>query len=157
MAANSSFPCVSRLIAAVVLSIGFAGSLSAAEAPAPVWADRAEAAARQYVLANAQQLADSIQRIAHPAGRRPELTNLDFSRVGDRLLARIAVAWSDASKRRGYAAWVYWEFGEHGHARAQIVSHTSPVKIGAESAARIEDLFRDQVYPAIQRAASAGN
>ena len=124
---------------------------------AATWTDRAEPAARQYVLANAPQIANDIQRVAHPAGTRPELTNLDFSKVEDRLLARIAVAWSEAAARRGYAAWVYWEFGERGHVRAQIVSHTSPTRISAESARRIEDLFRENIYPAIQRAASAGN
>jgi hypothetical protein len=147
-----------RLFAAAALSVSLAGPVSAGEAPAPApWPDRAEVPAREFVLANAQQLANSIQRIAHPQGRRPELTNLDFSRVGDRLLARIAVAWSDASRRRGYAAWVYWEFGEQGHVRAQIFSHTAPAKITAGKAALIEDLFREKIYPVVRRAASAGN
>ena len=145
-----------RLFAAAALSVSVAGPVAAGEAPVTApWSERAEVAARECVLANAQQLANRIQRIAHQKGRRPELTNLDLSRVEDRLLARIAVAWSDASGRRGYAAWVYWEFGEHGHVRAQIISHTSPAKIGAESAARIEDLFRETIYPEIIRAASA--
>ncbi len=156
LAAHLDFQFVRKLIAAAALTVSIAGPVTAGEVSAPVaWPDRAEVAAREFVLANAQQLANNIQRIAHPKGRRPELTNLDVSRVGDRLLARMAVAWSDPSTRRGYAAWVYWEFGEHGHVRAQIISHTSPVKIGAETAARIDDLFRETIYPATVRAASA--
>jgi hypothetical protein len=151
-AANFELRISMRLFAAAALSVSIAGPVMAGEAPVTApWPDRAEVAAREFVLANAQQIANSIQRTTHPAGRRPELTNLDFSRVEDRLLARIAVAWSDASARRGYAAWVYWEFGELGHVRAQIISHTLPAKIGAESAARIEDLFREKIYPAVMR------
>jgi len=141
-----------RLFAAVALSVSLAGPVTAGEAPATEpWPDRAEVAAREFVLANAPQIANSIQRIAHPEGLRPELTNLDFSRTGDRLLARIAVAWSDGSTRRGYAAWVYWEFGEQGHMRAQIVSHTAPAKITARTAALLEEHFREKIYPAVMR------
>jgi hypothetical protein len=141
-----------RLFAAAVLSVSIAGPVTAGEAPVTApWPERAEVAARELVLANAQQIANSIQRIAHPEGRRPELTNLDFSRTGDRLLARIAVAWSDGSTRRGYAAWVFWEFGEQGHVRAQVVSSSAPAKVTAKNAALLEDHFREKIYPAVMR------
>jgi hypothetical protein len=147
-----NFESACRLFAAATLGVVVAGPVTAGEAPATApWPDRAEVAAREFVLANAQQLANSIQRIAHPAGRRPELTNLDFSRTEDRLLARIAVAWSDASTRRGYAGWVYWEFGEQGHVRAQIFSHTVPERIAAKTAALLEEHFREKIYPAVMR------
>lgn len=138
------------VVTAIFLGAVAASSLVAGAEIAP-WPDRAEVATREFVLANAQQLANSIQHIAHPEGRRPELTNLDFSKVEDRLLARIAVAWSDPSTRRGYAAWVYWEFGEDGHRRAQVVSYSAPAKITAKNAALLEEHFREKIYPAVMR------
>jgi hypothetical protein len=141
-----------RLFAAVALSVSLAGPVTAGEAPATApWPDRAEVAAREFVLTNAQQLANSIQRIAHPEGRRPELTNLDVSRVDDRLLVRIAITWSTTSARRTFASWVYWEFGEEGHRRAQVVSYSAPAKITAKNAALLDDHFREKIYPAVMR------
>jgi hypothetical protein len=104
-----------RLFAATALSVSLAGPVTAGEAPVPApWPDRAEVAAREFVLANAQQLANSIQRIAHSAGRRPELTNLDFSKVEDQLLARIAVGLGVLGVRRART-----------RARANFQSHCS--------------------------------
>jgi hypothetical protein len=139
------------IVLAVTVFGAFAAPVLAAAAEVVPWPDRAETAARQFVEANAQQLANSIQRIAQPEGRQPQLTNLDFSKTGDRLLARIAVAWSDPSTRRGYAAWVYWEFGELGHVRAQVVSSSAPAKITAKNAALLEEHFREKIYPAVMR------
>ena len=148
-----------RLFAAAALSVSIAGPVTAGEAPAVApWPERAEIAAREFVLANVQQLADSIQRIAHPEGRHPELTNLDISRVEDRLLVRIAITWSTISARRTFASWVYWEFGEDGHRQAQVVSYSAPAKITVKNAALLEAYFREKIYPAVMRGAgeSAG-
>jgi hypothetical protein len=138
------------VVTAILLSAVAAPAHVAAAEIAP-WPDRAEVAAREFVLVNAQQLANSIQRIAHPEGRNPELTNLDVSRVEDRLLVRIAIIWSTTSARRTYASWIYWEFGEEGHRRAQVVSYSTPTKITAKNAALLEEHFREKIYPAVMR------
>jgi hypothetical protein len=146
--------------AAIVLSgVGFAGTVSAGEGlRATAWPDRAEAAVQLFVEANAQQLANSIQRIAHPEGKRPELlANREISKVDDRILVKIAVSWNRGPGSRNYTTWVAWEFSEKSHLQARVVSDSASMKITAKNSALLDDHFREKIYPAISRAATGRN
>ena len=108
-----------------------------------------------FVEANAQQLANSIQRIAHPEGKRPQLSGRDFSSWNDHVQVKIAVSWIRGPGSRHYTTWVAWDFSEKSHLQARVVSDSASTKITAKDSALLDEHFREKIYPAIARAANA--
>ncbi len=145
-----------RLIALVGIVLGTIGPTvsraGSAHAVAP-WADRAEAAVRQFVETNAQQLANSIRHIAHPEGRRAELVGMEVLASADRAVVTINVGWSGTSSRRSHLIRVIWEFTPARHLSAKITGDSLPAGVAAKRNAQLDAHFRDQVYPGIARAA----
>ena len=121
------------------------------------WADRAEAAVQQFVEANAQQLANSIRRIAHPEGRRAELAGFEVLASADRAVVKINVGWSGTSTRRSHLVRVTWEFTPTGHLNARVTDDSLPKKFAAKRNAGLDEHFREQIYPGIARAVNAGD
>lgn len=146
---NMNLLCFITVFALQVES-GAGASLASPPAQAGRWPDRAEAAARLFIDANAQQLANSIQRIAHPEGKRPELlANRDISQLGDRILVKVAVSWGGSSTRGSYITWIAWEFSEKSHVHAKVTGDSAPTKVTSRNAALLDDHFREKVYPSI--------
>ena len=133
--------------------IGFANALFAAQ-PAP-WSERAEESVRQFVTANAQQLANHILRIAHPEGRRAELAGMEVLASADHAVVYISVGWSGTSASRRHLIRVTWEFTPTRHLSARITGESLPANVAARRKAQLDEHFREEIYPAIARNASA--
>ncbi len=140
--------------AAIFLGGGVMACPSYAADPVP-WSERAEVAVQQFVTANAQQLANHIQIIAHPEGRRAELAGMEIFASADHAVVKIAVGWSRTSMGRSSLIRVAWEFTPTQHLSAKITHGSLPVVVAAKRNAQIDEFFREKIYPAIQRLASA--
>ena len=141
-----------KCLAAILLA-GVAHAACGAEVKgAPAWPDRAEAAVRQFVEANAQQLANSIQIIAHPEGRRAELAGMEVLASADRAVVKINVGWSGTSTRRSHLVRVTWEFTPERHLNARVTDDSLPKKLAAKRNAELDEHFREKIYPGIERA-----
>ena len=145
----------SRLFVAATLSVGFTGPALGGEAPnGTSWPERAEEAVRQFVTANAQQLANRIRIIAHPEGRRAELAGFEVLASADHAVVKINVGWSGTSARRSHLVRVTWEFTPTRHLSAKVTDDSLPKKFAAKRNAELDEHFRDKIYPSIARAAS---
>lgn len=141
-----------RMLVALMLAAAHA-AYGADAKEAPAWGERAEAAVRQFVKANAQQLANSIRRIAHPEGRSAELAGFDVLASNDRALVTIQVGWSGTSTRRSHLVRVAWEFTPAQHLNARVTDDSLPKKSAAKRNAELDEHFREQIYPGIARVA----
>jgi hypothetical protein len=139
------------LVALMLAAAHVAYGAEAKEVPA--WGERAEAAVQQFVKANAQQLANSIRRIAHPEGRSAELAGFEVLASNDRALVTIRVGWSGTSTRRSHLVRVAWEFTPGRHLNARVTDDSIPEKFAAKRNAELDEHFREQIYPGIARAA----
>jgi len=148
--------CVARSIAFAAIflgGVGFPHALFAAQ-PAP-WPERAEASVQQFVKANAQQFANHILRIAYPEGRRAELAGMEVLASADHAVVTISVGWSGTSASRRHLIRVTWEFTPARHLNARITGESLPANVAAKRNAQLDEHFREEIYPAIARNASA--
>ncbi len=143
------------LVAIVFSASNPSASQTGSVKQATAWPERAEVAVQQFVTANAQQLANHIQIIAHPEGRRAELAGMEIFASADHAVVKIAVGWSRTSMGRSSLIRVAWEFTPTQHLSAKITHGSLPVVVAAKRNAQIDEHFREKIYPAILRGISS--
>lgn len=128
------------------------------------WTERADTALRTMLAGdNGAVAAQTIQGLVHPTGQAPRLLGYDIVRLGDRMLARLSVAWQSGLFRSGDGTGAFdhiinveWEFNETGHIHAQVTLDDAPgagdlvPRAGELLAQALDEWFRDQLYPALQ-------
>lgn len=112
------------------------------------WPRADERRVRAFVVANGDVLADTIQRITHPAGRRSALRAFDVRTEGDVVAVEFEVTWSGRVAGSTLVTKVIWEFERTRHIRSGLLSDTSDTPIPDASMAELDAYFR-AVHPSI--------
>jgi hypothetical protein len=112
------------------------------------WTDRADTAARNLIERNRDNVAAAIQGITHPTGTHPALANYDVSKLPDRIVVEMTVAWKGGFLGGEYSTTVAWEIAERSHVSAKVMSDSAVVAVEAKNEQLLDDYFRDKVYPA---------
>jgi hypothetical protein len=111
------------------------------------WSDRADTAARKLVALNKDKLAAAIQGITHPTGSTPSMSNVQVSKLPDRLLVEMSVTWKGGITRSDYTTRVLWEIGERAHLRAHVTFDSAVAGVAPKNAQELNDYFLSEVYP----------
>jgi hypothetical protein len=111
------------------------------------WTDRADTAARKLVERNQDKMAAVIQGITHPTGTSPSMTNFSVSKLPDRILVEMTVAWKGGFMHGDYSTTAVWEIAEKAHVQARVTFDSALTKIESKNAQALDDYFRTKVYP----------
>jgi hypothetical protein len=121
------------------------------------WADRAETVARKLIELNEVMIAQAIQGIAHPSGKNPVLTKQLITKLDDRILLEITVAWKGGIVGTAYETAMTWEIARANHISAKIVADSAPTQISQTNKEILDNYFKTKVYPAFYKSVSGTN
>jgi hypothetical protein len=111
------------------------------------WTDRAGTAARKLIELNKEKLATAIQVTTHPTGSSPSMANYTVSKLPDRILVEMTVAWKGGFTHDNYSTTVAWEIAEKDQVRARVTFDSALARVLPKNADELNEYFRTKVYP----------
>jgi len=115
------------------------------------WQDRAEAQTKKLLEGQSgQNLANTVQNVAHPTGHDPKLSSYRYLRVGDQASVTIDVAWKGGITSHDYTTRVVWEFDKAKHIGASVTDDNAPTKTDAANLKKLNDYFRTECYAVLR-------
>jgi hypothetical protein len=113
------------------------------------WSDRADTAARKLIELNKDKIATAIQGATHPTGSSPSMSSYKVSKLPDRILVEMTVAWKGGFVQGNYSTVVIWEFTEQNNLQARVAFDSALTKVEPKNARELNDYFLTKVYPAL--------
>lgn len=127
--------------------------------PAPTrslnWARVEDGAMGEFVRRNGSALAEKIQQLAHPAGKRPGLLAFEVRAEAGLTSVELEVVWSGRVAGSTYRTTVIWEFSKQEHIRLVVASDTSGAPVSAEAVGQLDEYFRSSVFLELGRSLSS--
>ena len=115
------------------------------------WTTKADIVARKLLEGESgENVAKSIQGIAHPTGTDAKFSRGDVLMVGDKMSVTIAADWRGGLSGGSYTTVVVWEFDERQHRGTQVLSDNAPFAVEAANLKQLDEYFRTQVYARVQ-------
>jgi hypothetical protein len=115
------------------------------------WARLGDGPTREFIARNGAALAEKVQQLAHPTGKKAGLLGFELRGEGDLTAVELQVAWSGRVAGSAYQTTVIWEFSRVQHVRLVVVSDTEGTIVPAERVAALDAYFRDTVFPVLPR------
>jgi hypothetical protein len=112
------------------------------------WTDRADTAARNLVERNKQGIAEAVQGITHPTGSHASMSKYQVSKLPDRIVIEMTVAWKGGILGGDYATTVVWELNKSSQVGARITFDTAMTNVQPQNAELLSEYFLTKVYPA---------
>jgi hypothetical protein len=110
------------------------------------WTARADTAARKLIELNKDKIAAAIQATTHPTGSSPSMTNYKVSKLPDRILVEMTVAWKGGFVRGDYSTVVAWEIAEKNDPHARVTFDSALTRVEPKNARELNDYFFTKVY-----------
>jgi hypothetical protein len=112
------------------------------------WSDRAETIARKLIEQNESRIANAVQGITHPTGKEPALARKAISKLEDRIVVELEIAWRGGIVGNSYSTIVTWEISKTDHVAAKIFADSAPTRTSQQNRELLDSYFRTKVYPA---------
>ena len=111
------------------------------------WAQVASAEARKLFFGSGDGIANAIQRITHPSGVSPTLQRYEVVEEGHQVACVLEVAWHGGILGTSYVTRIAWRFADSGHISASVATDSAVMPVAPANALRLDEYFRDQLYP----------
>lgn len=123
------------------------------------WSAQAEAAATKLIARDPAGIATAIQEIAHPKGKAPKLTKSNISKLDDRIVVELKIAFVAGLADDPFESSVKWDISKTKHVSALMMDDGGMFAIAEADKPTLDDYFRLKLYPAFNAIlqASAGN
>lgn len=123
--------------------------------PAPTrsldWARAEDGATREFIARNGSALAEKVQKMTHPTGKRAGLLAFEVRAEAEVTAVELEVAWSGRVAGSTYRTTVIWEFSRVEHLRLVVASDTSGAAVPPEVVRELDAYFRSTVFPGMQK------
>jgi hypothetical protein len=90
-----------------------------------------------------QNVAASIQSLAHPTGSTPKLNGYRVLRVGEALSVTIDAGWKGGITHNSYVTQVVWEFDKN-NSKASVRQDNAPTPVSSSAPQKLDDYFRTE-------------